>query len=131
MGMYTQVRGWINIDSIGYGRFEKLEKIFNEVNKEYIENRKTPRCEFIMQDTHIMQGSNGSAFIFIGSELKNYNNDAEEYIKFLANKFHNAEGHVCFQYEDDECFNKTWIISKGKIEEKHQQFPFKGYGNMF
>ena len=42
MGMYTQVRGWLNIDSIGYGndRLIKAEKLLEQA-KEDFENDNT------------------------------------------------------------------------------------------
>ena len=38
MGMYTQVRGWLNIDSIGYGedRLIKAEKLLEQFKEELV-----------------------------------------------------------------------------------------------
>ncbi len=84
-----------------------------------------------MPDTRLHVGSNNSTYIFIGTELKNYNDDAEKWLEFLISKFYNAEGRIMFQYEENETLNKVWTISNGQIEEKFEHFNFKGYGNMF
>ena len=37
MGMYTQIRGWLNIDSIGYGdeRFRDLERQLEKAKEHF------------------------------------------------------------------------------------------------
>lgn len=131
MGMYTQVRGWLNVNSIAEEGNEKTFNTFNRAVKEYNEENRTPRQEYVLKDTSIQIGANSSVFIFIGTELKNYDADAEKWLEFLISKFYNAEGHIMFQYEENETKNKIWTVSNGKINEKFEDFDFKGYGNMY
>ena len=131
MGMFTQVRGWLNINSISADKADKVKETYYKAVEEYSSKERTPRQEFVMQDTRLYIGSNNSTYIFIGTELKNYDTDAEKWLEFLISKFYNADGHIMFQYEEDETLNKIWIVSNGKINEKFEDFDFKGYGNMF
>ena len=78
MGMYTQVRGWLNIDSIGYGdeRLIKAEKLLEQA-KEDFENDNTLvdyygdklARKWVCHDTTLVEGGNGSLFLFFGTEL--------------------------------------------------------------
>ncbi|MBT2759969.1 hypothetical protein [Paenibacillus sp. ISL-20] len=137
MGMYTQVRGWLNIDSISHGQNE--QSIINKLHKareEFLESDYHCR-KWVSHDTIIHFGGNGSAFLFFGTELKNYDDDAETWIKYLLDSFPNSEGRVDFQYEteeysDDDSKSKYWLIREGKIiEEGHNKTWCKGYGNSF
>lgn len=132
MGMYTQVRGWLNVDSISYRHGEQLEVILSTAKADFAkfcEGKSIRR--WVKDDVILHNGSNGCAFIFIGSELKNYDQDAQTWIKFLLPYFPNAEGLIYFQYEDTEDNENTvWTISHGKvIKEEHMATVFKGYGN--
>ena len=86
---------------------------------------------WVCENTFFHKVSNGAAFIFFGTELKNYYNSAEAWIQFLLGYFSNAEGIICFQYEEDEGENTIWIIAEGTIiDEQHMVLPFVGYGNV-
>ena len=71
MGMYTQVRGWLNIDSIGYGndRLIKAEKLLEQA-KEDFENDNTLveyngdklARKWVCPDRTLEEGGNGSLF---------------------------------------------------------------------
>lgn len=85
----------------------------------------------VFENTFSQTGSNDSAFIFFGAELKNIASSVEKWIAFLLKYFFNAEGRMFFQWEDDGSTNKVWSISKGQIlEEKNIFFPFVGHGNI-
>lgn len=131
MGYFTQVRGWLNIDSIGCEeRAGETKSIFEEAKRDYLISGNTSRAMFVIQDTILQTDmGNGSAFIFIGTELKNYENDAEEWIKYLISKFDSAEGAIYFRKEE-ESTEKVWIIFKGELyREDLICLPFEGYGN--
>ncbi|GAB6989563.1 hypothetical protein JCM16418A_16130 [Paenibacillus pini] len=137
MGMYTQVRGWLNIDSISYGQNE--QSIINKLHKtreEFLDSDNHCR-KWVSHDTIIHFGGNGSAFLFIGTELKNYNEDTETWIMYLLDSFPNAEGRIDFQYETEQCIDEDsksryWLISEGYIiEEGWSKTWCKGYGNSF
>lgn len=140
MGMYTQIRGWLNVDSIGNNEnFELLARTL-ESTKDYFENDDTivDVCgnklerKWVCNDTYIHQGGNGSIYIFFGTELKNYGCPAEIWIKYLLEWFPNAEGRIDFQYEEDEVFCKYWLITKGKIFKQDLNPVWcEGYGNMY
>lgn len=135
MGMYTQVRGWLNVRSMGWGQLDALEERFERVKEQYLSEHNTDRQDIVVENTHFKIGFNGSAFIFIGTELKNYEEDAEVWLKFLINEFATSEGVICFQSEleepqdDGTKFNTVWIVSGGEISEEFQAMPFNGYGN--
>ncbi|MCY9592344.1 hypothetical protein PC41400_15025 [Paenibacillus chitinolyticus] len=136
MGMFTQVRGWLNIDSIGdfnKENYRALRNKLNEVRKDYLDFAEGRAC--ISEDTNIHLGANNSIFLFIGTELKNYDDDAEEWIKYLIARFPNAEGRIDFQYEiedfrDQDSKSKYWLIRGGEIiEEGYCKTWCTGYGN--
>ena len=136
MGMYTQIRGWLNVDSIGdyQGKnFEEIERKLLSAQEGFqrditIESSR----KWVCQDTYAHRGGNGSTYIFYGTELKNYNSDAEQWIKYLLDFFPNAEGRIDFQYEEDECYHYYWLIAKGKIvKEDTEEIYCEGYGNMY
>ena len=75
MGMYTQIRGWLNVDSIGdyHGeRFEKISLKLERVKKDFKSNDMDLDRKWVANDTIIHKGANGSVFLFMGTELKNY-----------------------------------------------------------
>jgi hypothetical protein len=130
MGMYTQVRGWLNVDSIGFDREVILMRKLFEA-KESFEEQFNGRT-WVCNDTVLHYGSNGSAYLFFGTELKNYDDDAENWIKHLIKYFPNAEGRIDFQYEEDEETCKYWLIYCGKvIMQSYCNRWCKGYGNTF
>lgn len=137
MGMYTQVRGWLNIDSISHGQNE--QSIVNKLHKareEFLDSDFHCR-KWVSHDTIIHFGGNGSAFLFIGTELKNYDEDTETWIRYLLDSFPNAEGRIDFQCETEDWKNKKskskyWLIYNGYVvEEGWNETWCQGYGNMF
>lgn len=136
MGMYTQIRGWLNVDSIGDYAGERFKEIQNKLlsAQEEFQNDESIKADrkWVCHDTLVHRGGNGSAYIFIGTELKNYDSDAEQWIKYLLNYFPNAEGRVDFQYEEDECYCWYWLIAEGKIinEDRIEKWCY-GYGNTY
>lgn len=131
MGFYTQVRGWLNVDSISTSSHVELQRHLFEVRRAFKETN-VPRS-WVSEDTCITLGANGSKFIFIGTEMKNYDDVAEEWIKFLLPYFPNAEGRIDFQTEREEpgeTTSKYWLIYKGEIVEEGRCVTWcKGYGN--
>lgn len=133
MGMYTQIRGWLNIDSIGYDNEEALLEMLNYAKEEF-ENRSDLDRAWVCQDTHIHSGGNGSVYLFIGTELKNYDKSTDEWINKLLEVFPNAEGRIDYQYEEDDenSGSRYLLIYKGKIiKDAIGDTWCKGYGNMF
>jgi len=136
MGMYTQIRGWLNIDSIGnnntyYEVKLKLDKLIEQY--EEVDGITTRKCQ-ATYGTNICQGGNGSLFIFIGTEFKNYSNDSEEWIKYLIKHFPSAEGRIDFQYEEcsEDYPTEYWEIYQGEILNIGKQIPYcNGYGNYY
>lgn len=143
MGMYTQVRGWLNIVSVGdyyQSQYIKAEERLEKAKREFqtddtimeLYNNEPLERKWVCEDTYIHGGGNGSAYIFIGTELKNYGNPAEVWIKYLLKYFPNAEGRMDFQYEKDKDECKYWLIANGKIiKESVNPVWCKGYGNDF
>lgn len=133
MGMYTQCRGWLNIDSISYmkDKISAFENLLREAQEKFVETQ--DGRTFVCYDTWIHEGSNGSTFIFFGTELKNYDRDFERWVEFLLKYFPNAEGRLDIQYEEDDIFGKTTYleICEGRIAEKTCKTWCKGYGNMW
>lgn len=136
MGMYTQVRGWLNVDSIGDYNGENFKEIQKKLlsAQEGFQRDTTIEVDrkWVCEDTILHSGGNGSTYIFFGTELKNYGDPAGQWIKYLLNFFPNAEGRIDFQYEEDTGYHKYWIISNGKvIKEDMEEIYYEGYGNMY
>ena len=134
MGMYTQVRGWLNVDSIGSIENEnKLKELLVKAKEEYEQIENLDR-KWVCDDTVLHFGGNGSAYLFIGTELKNYDDSVDEWIKILLKTFHNAEGRIDFQYEeDDEDTGSRYILVRDGeiIKDDMGEIWCYGYGNMF
>jgi hypothetical protein len=137
MGMYTQIRGWLNVESIGKPEtYYKILSKLEQVKKEYKDMQVTSR-NWVANDTSASMGGNGSVYIFFGTELKNYEDDAENWIKYLIAAFPSAEGRIDFQYEsedwqDENSSSKYWLIRNGKIvEERSYKTWCIGYGNKY
>lgn len=136
MGMYTQVRGWLNVDSIAYGaaHFDHVQRTLRDAQDSYGDN--APGRSWVCRNTIAAQGGNGSIFLFFGTELKNYDDDAERWIEYLLQYFPGAEGRIDFQYEEENCddtdsTSKYWLIRGGKVIERNRCKTWcKGYGNM-
>lgn len=136
MGMYTQVRGWLNINSIYIEDEDLIKNRLDEAKKDFREKHEHSNvATFIVDDTLIHSGSNDSVFLFFGTELKNYSEDCETWIEHLLLYFPSAEGRIDFQYEleerEENSESKFWEIYEGKIEESASKTWCKGYGNSF
>lgn len=134
MGMYTQIRGWLNVDSIGKRKNrEKLERLLTIAKEEYNQREDLDR-KWVCNDTILHFGGNGSAYLFIGTELKKYDDSVDEWIKALIKTFPNSEGRIDFQYEeDDENTGSRYILIRdGKImKDDIGETWCCGYGNMY
>lgn len=129
MGMYTQVRGWLNIDSICFDEETILHQKLIEAKESFKKTFSEIRS-WVCEDTVLHVGSNGAAYLFFGTELKNYNDDAQKWIKHLISYFPNAEGRIDFQYEASESETPYWLIANGEIIEKNMcEIWCIGYGN--
>ena len=140
MGMYTQGRGWLNVNSIGNDkRNDRIQQVFDEMKQNFIGNGR----DWIAEDLTLNFGSNGSAWIFLGTELKNYNNEIESLIRHVISYFPNAEGRFDIQHEkvdpniQDNGYDfymepDYYLIYKGSIVESGTCRPWcHGYGNMY
>lgn len=134
MGMYTQIRGWLNVDSIGSIENKyKLEELLNKAKEEYNAKENLDR-KWVCEDTILHLGGNNSAYLFIGTELKNYDKSVDEWIKTLIKTFTNAEGRIDFQYEEDneDTGSRFILIKNGEIiKDTIGETWCRGYGNMF
>lgn len=139
MGMYTQIRGWLNVDSIGDYKGERFDIIKDKLEQtkyDFQNNGLVLDRKWVSNDTSVLQGGNGSVYLFIGTELKNYDNSFDEWVKYLLTQFPNAEGRIDYQYEEEdwECEDKSryLLIRKGEIIEDNRCITWcYGYGNMF
>lgn len=163
MGMYTQIRGWLNVDSIGYNNLGEIQSKLEQAKDDFEADTTLKDCDndtldrkWVCHDTIANGGGNGSAYIFFGTELKNYGNPAYEWIKFLLKYFPNAEGRIDFQYEEENYWedinldvdnndltrsqldccigdeSRYLLIRDGKIiKDDYTRTWCKGYGNMY
>jgi hypothetical protein len=137
MGMYTQVRGWLNIDSIGLtNRYYEAQIRLLEAKNDFMHNEEYKDIRrWVCNDTIYHCGSNDVSYLFIGSELKNYDDDALTWIKYLLKYFPNAEGRIDFQYEEEipgESESRYLLIYQGEIIKNDTCDTWcDGYGNKF
>lgn len=60
MGMYTQIRGWLNVDSIGYGdRFYAIKDKLEQAKYDFQNSELTLDRKWVSNDTNALQGGNG------------------------------------------------------------------------
>lgn len=107
MGMYTHCRGFIEL------RYDTLdENKFNEL----MEKAETlsPRSGFCVCSTAFNIGSNGMPYIFIGGELKNYDDDWNIFIKFLLQNLSVIEYNIETKYEEDEDWRQFVNVLDGE-----------------
>ena len=130
MGMYTQAMGMLNIASINVTskKFEDYKEILAQAQTSYKLENPTTRS-WLCDTTFIEMCGNASVFIFFGTELKNYDDDIETWIRYLIRFFPYAEGIVSSQYEQDE-YAHLYFIYRGEIQ-KEMKSPIvtEGYGN--
>ena len=127
--MYTQFRGVLCLKSIGSMKdFDALKIQFDALQAAFLAADENDR-PFVCQDSQIFLGSNGSAWIFIGSEHKDYDDSMSNWIKILASTFR-CEGRVEQQYEDVAAGDLMTVykIVPGKIEVCQEVAHTEGYG---
>jgi hypothetical protein len=137
MGMYTQVRGWLNVDSIGCDNLGEIQSKLEQA-KEYFESDATLKDsdndtlerKWVCHDTIANGGGNGSVYIFFGTELKNYGNPAYEWIKFLLKYFPNAEGRIDFQYEEENYWEDINYEEEKETESNPGYYQEDNKGSM-
>lgn len=101
MGMYTSVRGWLQFSDPYPGRTREqveacLEAARQEFYATYPESRDwLPRGTFLAP-----QWFNSEVFIFIGCDLKNYDDDYNCWLPILCKHFPAAGGRIDCQDED-------------------------------
>jgi hypothetical protein len=139
MGMYTQVRGWLNVDSIGDYEGNRYKEILSRLEKakqdfQSDELIKVDR-KWVCENTIAYKGGNGSVFLFFGTELKNYDNPAYRWVEYLIKYFPNAEGRIDFCYEEEyigESQSRYLLIRDGQIiKDDYTETWTNGYGNTF
>lgn len=97
MGMYTHCRGWIEL-----GDLEMTEKKFEEIiNKAEKISQRASQCIIC---TKFHRGFNFCNYIFIGGEIKNYDEDWDKYLEFLFDNFNISEYSIQTKHEEDN----TW-----------------------
>lgn len=129
MGMYTQFRGHLCVGSIGTvnatdarARFEALQAAFRL--------REDVTRHWVCEDSHMIPGSNGSLWIFFGSEHKNYGECMDKWILEIVATFR-CEGRIEVQYEEEgpgEDSIRVLYVSGGLISEKREPTHCEGYG---
>ena len=152
MGDYTQVRGWLNINSAGDEEdLDKANKVLKQAQKDFQEDDsiEVDRKE-VCEDTFLHKGHNGCIYLFFGTEIKNYGNPSKKWIEYLLKYFPNAEGRIDFQDESEtpwedinldpaNSFESMYgygsesvymLIYKGRIvKEDYCRTWCRGYGN--
>lgn len=129
MGMYTQIRGFLCCDSVGaeYDKFEMFENTINALLKEFKESN--PDNHWCNELLTLAPGSNGSKWIFIGSEGKDYGGEREKFLRYLVDYFP-CEGRIEFQYEEKSPGDteRVWLITEEEFLEREYTIHTKGYG---
>jgi len=95
MGMYTECRGWIKLKDIDITEINISEKLKNAENI----SERSNQC---LSSTTYNIGFNWSPYIFIGGEIKNYDDDWNKYIKFIFDNFEVEDYSIQTRYEEDE-----------------------------
>lgn len=118
MGMYTQVRGWLNIPWEMDMNVQLAQMKLSEAQETF---KDTSMRSWVSEDTHVHAGAQGSIFIFFGTELKNYD-DAERWIEHLLKYLPTAEGRFDFQYETTGIGELTpyYLVYDGEIIKKDE-----------
>ena len=92
MGMYTHVRGWISLKG-----FEMTQEKFNERIK--LAEDISPRSNQCIVSTVFNKGFDLCDYIFIGGQIKNYDDDWNIFLKFIKNNFDILEYNLEKRYE--------------------------------
>lgn len=106
MGMYTHVRGWISLDG--------LEMTTDEYNSIISKAEDiSPRSSQCITCTVFNLGFNFENYIFIGGEIKNYDNDWDTYLNFIFDNFDISNYKLEMKYEEDDEWTQ---ITKANIK---------------
>ncbi len=100
MGHYTQIRGWLNVGRSNEHIDTTAARL--ETAKQDYANRYPDSRDWIYQGTHFPtenNGFNGECFMFIGVELKNYDDDYDRWLNVLLEHFPEADGRWDVQSE--------------------------------
>jgi hypothetical protein len=90
MGMYTSVRGWLQFSSRDHTH-ETVEKRLEDARQEFYATYPDVR-DWLPKGTFVApMWFNGEAFLFIGCDLKNYDDDYNLWIPMLCKHFPEAK----------------------------------------
>lgn len=107
MGMYTHVRGWISLNDLDITK-EQYDDIIAKAEDI------SPRSSQCITCTVFHLGFNLENYIFIGGEIKNYDNDWDTYLDFIFDNFDISDCKLEMKYEeDDEWTQITKANTKG------------------
>lgn len=128
--MYTQIRGWLNVLSIGGPEDTKeLADRLPIAKATYRAGFPNLDRTWVADDTHFHIGGNGSCWLFIGTELKNYDASFDEWLNHLLTYYPTAEGRIELQCEGSEG-STSRIIKDGLVQGTQTEHAWaKGYGN--
>lgn len=95
MGMYTHCRGWIEIGDIDFrdSDFDKLMEKAEDISE---------RAGQCIGSTIFNLGFNMCPYIFIGGEVKNYDDDWDKFLNFLFENLKIYNYSIQTKYEEDE-----------------------------
>ena len=110
MGMYTHVRGWIQVTCDFRVLADELEKKFNDAMQKA--ESLSPRSGACVACTVFNYGFNGYPYIFIGGEIKDYDNDWDIFLHFLATEFEIGEHSLEMKYEEWDEWQKVVLARR-------------------
>lgn len=129
MGMYTQYRGWLCLDSIN-GENEPQAVAVLEQARANFKKREDLSRTWVSDDCWIHSGSNGSLWLFFGTEHKDYDDSMEAWIRHVVAVFPKAEGRIDVQYEEVYPGENThcFLVKAGEIAKAPVKAWTEGYG---
>lgn len=129
MRMYTQYRGALCLGSIGTVSYPDLLADFTRLQEAFLLTTEENSRSWVCQDSHLLQGSNGSIWLFIGSEHKDYDDSMKNWIELIWKTFR-CEGTIEAQYENADPQGKVTVytITPDEISKESRVFPYEGYG---
>ena len=95
MGMYTHVRGWIELESDDDSD-DKFKKVMKEAED------LSPRSNQCVSSTVFNYGFDFSPYIFIGGQIKNYDDDWTTFLRFINDNFDISDYRLEMKYEEDD-----------------------------
>jgi len=122
MGMYTQIRGFLNIgdDKNAEERYLKTAKKFKEEN----EGR-----TYVADYFRCVDGRN-TTWILIGIEHKDYDDSIDVFLHYLFEEFKSLEGRIEKQREAVNDITEVYIIKDSEIVEQYEEeSTFRGNFN--